>query len=174
MLWPSTGRGIPGRDPLDREEVSQQVTFELRPRHWRGSCRKNLWVPHLGNADTGEPDSTTPHHPILGRVRESGQWRVGGSGVPAASVGTQFWVWKAGNKPRREIPSSSVSSLSPTRQNRRAWQEKHQGTLDPLLLLHSCGSKGHLGSCGRVLLPERTTHAVQTVLESSQPFHQWV
>lgn len=79
----------------------------------------------------------------------------GGSGVPAASVGTQLWVWKAGNKPRRETPSSSVSSLSPTRQNRRAWRERHQGTLDPLLLLHSCGSKGHLGSRGGVLLPAK-------------------
>lgn len=75
--------------------------------------------------------------------------------MPAASAGTQLWVWKAGNKPRRETPSSSVSSLSPTRQNGRAWREKHQGTLDPLLLLDSCGSKGHLGSCGGVLLPTK-------------------
>lgn len=79
----------------------------------------------------------------------------GGSGVPAASAGTQLQVWKAGNKPQRETPSSSVSSPSPTRQKGRAWWEKHQGTLGPLLSLHSCGSKGQLGSLGGVLLPAK-------------------
>lgn len=132
------------------------------------TCGSHTWVMQTQGSLTPRPLIT----PFLGG---SGSLDNGGWGLRGAcSLCGHSALGLESREPRRETPSSSVSSLSPTRQNRRAWWEKHQGTLDPLLLLHSCGSKGHLGSCGRVLLPERTTHAVQTVLESSQPFHQRV
>lgn len=110
-----------------------------------------LWVPDLGTADTGEPDSTTPHHPILGRgpgSLDNGGWGLRG----ACSLSGHS---TPGLESREQTPSSSVSSLSPTRQRGRAWWEKHQGTRGPLLSLHSCGSKGQLGSLGGVLLPAK-------------------